>query len=118
MKKEDVFIVTESLLMRGLDYRAECGIALLIAAPLDNDRAFMQALGRTGRMDDHCKRFVIKGLITVDRKKQQKGHEQLFPYLWDKKKEEGRCHEFFAVSIEVKQSLDMYRKTNSKINND
>ena len=49
--------------MRGLDYRTKNrnGLALLIASPLSSERAFMQALGRVGRYDSSCKRFILRG---------------------------------------------------------
>ena len=77
MGKQDLFVVTDPLLMRGFDYRSKCGIALLIAAPLDNSRAYMQALGRAGRMDEQCKRFVIEGIETVDKVKKTRSLERL-----------------------------------------
>ena len=46
----DCLLQTREPLMRGMDYSAEPdGISLLIARPLPNYRAYVQALGRAGR---------------------------------------------------------------------
>ena len=47
------YIVTDEVLMRGFDYRSPAtGIALLIARKLSTQRAYLQAIGRAGRMGD------------------------------------------------------------------
>lgn len=48
--------------MRGVDYRCKTGIDLFIDAPLRNERAYIQALGRVGRCDDECSRYVRSDL--------------------------------------------------------
>ena len=48
-----VHVVTEQRLMRGFDYRAPgVGFGLLLMRSLDSKRAYRQAIGRAGRMDD------------------------------------------------------------------
>ena len=44
--------------MRGIDYRSSKGIDLYIDVPLRNERAYTQALGRVGRHDDDCERYI------------------------------------------------------------
>ncbi len=47
---DDCLLQTKEPLMRGMDYSADPdGISLLIARPLPNHRAYVQALGRAGR---------------------------------------------------------------------
>ena len=58
----DFLIVTEEILMRGVDYRCSNGIDIFIDTPLSNERAYIQALGRVGRCDDECKRYVRSDL--------------------------------------------------------
>ena len=48
--------------MRGVDYRSETGIDLFIDETLMNERAYLQALGRVGRCDDKCSRYVRSDL--------------------------------------------------------
>ena len=55
----DVLLVSDPLLLRGFDFRSDSGVALLLATPLDSKRAFMQALGRVGRMGEKCKRILL-----------------------------------------------------------
>ena len=50
--------MTDELLMRGVDYRCEAGIDLFIDTPASNERAYLQALGRVGRYNDVCTRYV------------------------------------------------------------
>lgn len=45
--------------MRGFDYRCAAGIALLITKKLDNKRAFLQAMGRVGRMGDEAQWYKL-----------------------------------------------------------
>ena len=57
--KEDVLIVTDPKLMRGLDYRSAEpeGMALLLTKQFPSKRTLKQALGRVGRFDEPCKRY-------------------------------------------------------------
>ena len=53
--------------MRGVDYRVTTGtmgISLLIMSDFANRRAFVQALGRVGRFNEKCKRFLWDELET------------------------------------------------------
>ena len=63
---DGVVVVTEPLMMRGLDYRSASGFILVIATQLKNHRAFMQALGRVGRYEEPCERYIEPGLEPVD----------------------------------------------------
>ena len=57
----DLLLVKQPKLMRGVDYRVTTGtmgISLLIMSDFANRRAFVQALGRVGRFNEKCKRFV------------------------------------------------------------
>lgn len=61
LTKEDIVLITEPELARGIDYRvtgADCeGIALLVMSKSSNLRAYVQLLGRVGRYKENCKRF-------------------------------------------------------------
>ena len=60
-----VFVVTDSALMRGFDYRAadhRQGISLLVAKPLSCTRTLLQAYGRVGRYGQACRRFRLRGV--------------------------------------------------------
>ena len=57
----DLILVKQPKLMRGVDYRVTTGtmgISLLIMSDFANRRAYVQALGRVGRFNEKCKRFV------------------------------------------------------------
>ena len=58
LKANGVYIVTEEILMRGVDYHAEknLGINLLIANEVSNERALHQAVHRVGRGMEPCRR--------------------------------------------------------------
>ena len=47
---------------RGLDFNAEHGISLLIAAPLAHERALQQLMGRVGRYGQPCTRHILADL--------------------------------------------------------
>ena len=47
---------------RGLDFNAQHGISLLIAAPLPHERALQQLMGRVGRYGQPCTRHIIADL--------------------------------------------------------
>ena len=65
LTKDSVVIVTKQELMRGVDYRiAEearkdtDGISLLIHNTFDSRRSYIQGLGRVGRYNEKCQRFL------------------------------------------------------------
>ena len=64
------------MFMRGVDYRSS-HISLLIAASFSNDRAYQQALGRVGRYDYQCDRFILRGVVPVDAAAQMKKQGEL-----------------------------------------
>ena len=68
--EQDVLLVRNTDLMRGIDYRVAAGtmgISLLIMSGFENKRAYVQALGRVGRFHEKAKRFVWDQLPqTVD----------------------------------------------------
>ena len=68
----EVLVVTKPYLMRGFDYRSADGkgIALMMCLGFDTRRGYIQALGRVGRFNDPCKRFILKGSPMVDEAKQ------------------------------------------------
>ena len=67
MRKNVVVVTTDnSVLMRGTNFRGKEGIDLLIAAPLPNDRAYIQALGRVQRAGDEGARYRLKNVAEVD----------------------------------------------------
>ena len=71
LKAGSIYLVSEQINMRGLDYRCATGIALLIAAPFDSKRALRQAYGRVSRYQERCLRFVdatLGRLNLIDRK--------------------------------------------------
>jgi len=57
---KDMLVVTEEILMRGVDYRAQHGIDLLIATTTSTKRSFLQCLGRVGRGTDEAGRYILK----------------------------------------------------------
>lgn len=60
LTKDDTFIITKTMLTRGVDYRAASGtigIALLIMSSMPSERALIQLLGRVGRYYERCKRM-------------------------------------------------------------
>ena len=65
--KNDVLIVNDSQLMRGLDYRSAepGGIALLLTKRFPSKRTFKQALGRVGRFDEPCKRYHYDSIANL-----------------------------------------------------
>ena len=61
--EKNLLIVTEERLMRGFDYRAPTtGFALLIAKQLPNKRAYLQALGRVGRMGEDASWYKLSNV--------------------------------------------------------
>ena len=61
LKNDDVVLITDPELSRGIDYRAAegtVGIALLVMSSVQSQRAFIQLLGRVGRYREPCKRFL------------------------------------------------------------
>ena len=56
-----MLLVTDLVLMRGIDYRVKSGtmgISLLVMSGFCNKRSYVQALGRVGRFHEKAKRFV------------------------------------------------------------
>jgi len=68
MQSTDCLVITGSrtLLLRGVDYRCRSGADLLIAKSLNCERSLVQALGRVGRADDDCERYLLKGVKPID----------------------------------------------------
>ena len=64
LSKEDIVVVTDPTLMRGVDYRVckdatdTIGISLLVMARFDTQRSYVQGLGRVGRYDERSLRFL------------------------------------------------------------
>ena len=61
LTSNDVYLITEPELARGVDYRAASGthgISLLVMSASKSDRAYVQLLGRVGRYGEPCQRFV------------------------------------------------------------
>ena len=59
LKGNDLLLVDDILLMRGLDYRCKTGIDLLLAKPIPKLRERHQALGRVGRCTDRGNRYEL-----------------------------------------------------------
>ena len=58
--------------MRGVDYRSDPhGIDELIANQFPNQRAYLQGLGRVGRYNEPCERFILSGLNETVNKEQK-----------------------------------------------
>ena len=58
---DDVLLITDPTLGRGIDYRAAegtRGIALFVMSACDSERAYVQLLGRVGRYKEPCLRYV------------------------------------------------------------
>ena len=68
LTQDDVFLVTDRELTRGIDYRVAPGtkgISLLVMSPSANQRAYVQLLGRCGRYNEACLRSVWNQLASV-----------------------------------------------------
>ena len=64
LKEQQLFIITELELVRGVDYRSVDGggINLLIAHSLPTTRELKQLLGRVGRYGEPCSRYYVNSL--------------------------------------------------------
>ena len=62
LTKKHMLVVTKEILMRGVDYRAEDGIDLLIATTATTKRSYLQCLGRVGRGGDPAGRYILKDI--------------------------------------------------------
>ena len=64
LKKQQLFIITDLSLVRGVDYRSAdgLGIDLLIAHSLPTTRELKQLLGRIGRYGEPCSRYHVNSL--------------------------------------------------------
>ena len=61
LTKDDVLLITKRELSRGIDYRAAegtVGLALLVMSSVASERAYVQLLGRVGRYNETCMRFL------------------------------------------------------------
>lgn len=54
---DDILIVHDELLMRGVDYRCKTGIDLYLNKTAANDRSYIQCLGRVARGSDVGDRY-------------------------------------------------------------
>ena len=72
-----VYFVSQEIHMRGIDYRSENGIELLICNPLSNERAYIQALGRVGRYGEPCGRWILEGVPSISSVKEQETRMRL-----------------------------------------
>ena len=79
LEEQFTVVQTEEYLMRGHDYNTdhEKGIALLIAASLSSERAYIQALGRVGRYGRPCKRFKLNTIQAWDSSKLEQSLQPL-----------------------------------------
>ena len=68
IRPTDCLIITSNsiLLLRGVDYRCHTGADLLIAESLPSERSLVQALGRVGRANDDCERYLLKSIKPVN----------------------------------------------------
>ena len=62
MTGDDILIVTDELLMRGVDYRCKIGIDLYLATTASNERALVQCLGHVARGRDTGDRYHKDGM--------------------------------------------------------
>ena len=64
MLKDEVLIISEPYLTRGVDYRSEtgAGLELLITFPQASKRQLRQLFGRVGRQDEPCARYHLDSL--------------------------------------------------------
>ena len=63
LAKHHCLVVTDELLMRGVDYRSKQGIDLFIGRTAMNERSYLQCLGRVARCTDVGDRFIKPGLL-------------------------------------------------------
>lgn len=74
-----VLVGLSEVSFRGIDYRApQSGMLLLLTKPFSSQRAYTQALDRVGRFGDRCKRYLVKGVPTVDKDVEQNNLAMLF----------------------------------------
>ena len=68
LSQDDFFVISDPELARGIDYRAAKGtegIALFVMSSAKSERAYVQLLGRVGRYQEPCLRFVWNELDEV-----------------------------------------------------
>lgn len=72
IRPTDCLIITSNsfLLLRGVDYRCRTGADLLIAESLPSERSLVQALGRVGRANDDCERYLLKSIEPINKGKE------------------------------------------------
>jgi len=69
--KYPIVVVTNEDDLRGIDFRApKAGLLFVMAASFSNERAYMQALGRVGRMRELCSRWKVQDVPDVDQLRQ------------------------------------------------
>lgn len=64
-----LIVATDVCHMRGVDYRCDQGICLIIAKSFENHRDSVQGQQRVGRFGDHCERYINPNLKLVDEEK-------------------------------------------------
>ena len=64
MLKDEILIISEPSLTRGVDYRSAtgAGLDLLITFPQASKRQLKQLFGRVGRQDEPCGRYHLDSL--------------------------------------------------------
>ena len=67
LAKHHCLVVTDELLMRGVDYRSKQGIDLFIGRTAMNERSYLQCLGRVARCTDVGDRFIKPGLLRFEK---------------------------------------------------
>ena len=68
LSQDDFFVISDPELARGIDYGAAKGtggIALFVMSSAKSERAYVQLLGRVGRYQEPCLRFVWNELDEV-----------------------------------------------------
>ena len=94
----------EPLLMRGVNYRSQLPIHLLIACSLSSTRGYLQAQGRVKRFSDRGSRALLKGVAKVDTDAEVTAQGQLFKQcleLKDRKAAEKRKNAKVAKQAKV-----------------
>lgn len=71
--------------MRGIDYRSDISMTLVIAQSFDNRREANQGYNRVGRFGDNCKRVIFKDVDLVDITADKKYKATLFKFLCELK---------------------------------
>jgi hypothetical protein len=74
-----LYVITDSRLMRGYDYRApKKGLTLFVATSFESRNAFRQGMNRVGRFGDEAHRCTFVDLPEVDTDKEKQNQVSMY----------------------------------------